>query len=206
MTIEMLDPTAHPAEAGAFDHAPRPVTLDGARLGVLDNGKPNSDRFLAMLSGLLTSRTGIATVDTVRKPAIGRLVPRNQFHRLVASVDVAVTGVGDCSGCATCTVQDALDLEAAGIPTAVVCTDEFLELVRRHAARVGARGQRFVTVEHPLGTRSLDELETLATAAQEAVVAWLTGAPTPSAAAVGSRPARTTLPGEDPGPEVSCLC
>lgn len=206
MTIEVLDPTGRPTAAATFTRAPRPASLDGARLGVLDNGKPNSDRFLTMLSGLLVGSTGIATVDTVRKPAIGRLAPPEQHDRLVASVDVVVTGVGDCSGCATCTVHDALDLEAAGIPTAIVCTDEFLDLVRRHASLAGARVHRFVAIEHPLGTRSMDELEALATATVDGVVAWLTGAELPDPSDVPARPAGTTSPGAGPGPEVTCLC
>lgn len=205
MTIDVLDPT-RVGDPPRRELASRPATLDGARLGVLDNGKPNSDRFLLLLTGRITSASGIGTVDTLRKPAIGRLAPDEQHERLVATADVVITGVGDCSGCATCTVQDALDLEAAGLPTAVVCTHEFLALARRHATRAGAPDYRFVVIEHPLATRDIDALDHLAAAASDAAVAWLTGRPVRTSGPATTTATIGTTTVVPPSDGAVCLC
>lgn len=208
MTIDMLDPTTLPMGlTSTFTRAPRPSSLRGLRLGVLDNGKPNSGAFLDALATMLQPRVGLGSVTTVRKPAIGRLAPPELRERLRDTADIVLTGVGDCSGCATCTVQDALDLEAAGIPTAVVCTDEFLDLVRRHAVRAGATDQRFVTLEHPFGSRSPEALASMASSARDGVIAWLTGEMPNADVAVHAASAEIQArSGDAPGGEVTCLC
>lgn len=202
--MEVLDPTL-PAPADRRMPAPRPLSLEGVRIGVVDNGKPRSDAYLGALSELLEA-TRPASIELFRKPAIGRLLPPEQLAAVVASSDVVVTGVGDCSGCATCTVQDALDLEAAGVPTAVVCTDEFLELARRHAGQAGAPYFRFVVLEHPVATRSTAQLAELAGSSLDAVTAWLTGRSVTAggvARAGGPAVGEGTPAGEE-GP--TCLC
>jgi hypothetical protein len=65
---------------------------------------------------------------------------------------VVVTGVGDCAGCCSCTVQDGIALERAGIPTYVVCTTEMLTTATIAATAAGVPGYPFTVIEHPLGS------------------------------------------------------
>lgn len=206
MTIELLDPTTS-RDSTARRLASRPPSLEGLSLGVLDNGKPNADRLLAAVVGIMSAQEAMGEVTTVRKPAIGRLAPEPMRRALTDQADVVVTGVGDCSGCATCTVQDTLDLETDGVPTAMLVTDEFLALARRHADLAGATDQRFVVVEHPLGSRTSEQLEELAHASAATVIAWLTGAKVPlgGVARAGSPQAVSTAQQTSEG-SVTCLC
>lgn len=49
MTIEFVDPTGLPARPDSVALAPRVPSLDGLRLGLLDNSKPNAAALLAIV-------------------------------------------------------------------------------------------------------------------------------------------------------------
>jgi hypothetical protein len=154
--LEVLDPTngAAPVETEALA---RPRTLAGLVVGYLDNGKPNSDRFLDLLAARLQTE-GVQDVVRARKPSIGRLAPPETLDALAASCDVVVTGVGDCAGCCSCSVQDGVALERRGTPTYVVCTSALLTTATIAATTAGVPRFPFVVVDHPLGSLTDDAL------------------------------------------------
>jgi len=90
----VLDPTL-PAASGRARLAPRRRSLDGLTVGFLDNGKPNSDRLLALLAARLRERHQLAEIVWARKPSIGQLAPPGMVHDLAASCHLIVTGIGD---------------------------------------------------------------------------------------------------------------
>ena len=81
----VLDPTDEPA-AGQARLAPRPNSLDGKVIGLLDNSKLNSDRFLDMLAEELSSTYQFAGIVRARKPSASRLVPDDTLKKLVGRV------------------------------------------------------------------------------------------------------------------------
>jgi hypothetical protein len=94
MSFPVFDPTAEPLPA-RFAPAPRPTSLAGATIGLLDNGKPNSDRFLAALQPLLEEALGTMDFLVLRKPASGSPMPRAMLDDLARRARAVVTGVGD---------------------------------------------------------------------------------------------------------------
>jgi hypothetical protein len=93
-----------------------------------------------------------------RKPSIGRLAPAELVDELAARCDLVVTGVGDCAGCCSCTVQDGIALERRGVMTYIVCTTEFLTTARIAATTAGIPDYPFVVVDHPLGSLTPTQL------------------------------------------------
>ncbi|MGH9093298.1 MAG: UGSC family (seleno)protein, partial [Acidimicrobiales bacterium] len=156
-TLTVLVPT-NEVDPGRASLAPRPSSLAGLRLGVLDNGKPNSDRLLEALVAGLARATGLEASVWRRKPAIGRLAPAVMVDELVAQADVVVTGVGDCAGCCSCSIADAVMLEQRGVPVAALCTTEFATAAALAAAAAGAPGYGVAVVPHPLGSCTAAEL------------------------------------------------
>jgi hypothetical protein len=73
--------------------APRPATLRGARVAVLDNSKPNADVLLGRVAELLVERAGAAGVRRWRKPGASR--PAADIESVVAGADVVLTGSAD---------------------------------------------------------------------------------------------------------------
>ena len=92
--LVVLEPTSEPvAERGS--RARRPQSLEGKRVGFLDNSKRNSDRVLQYLDELLRERYGIASSIHRRKPTSARVVPPEMLEELARECDVVVPGVGD---------------------------------------------------------------------------------------------------------------
>jgi alkanesulfonate monooxygenase SsuD/methylene tetrahydromethanopterin reductase-like flavin-dependent oxidoreductase (luciferase family) len=73
-------------------------------------------------------------------------------------------------------VHDVIDLEARGIPSVFVASNEFTEAAKAQARALGAEPSR-VFVPHPIQDRTDDELRSLADAALDEILGSL-AAPT----------------------------
>jgi hypothetical protein len=67
-----------------------------------------------------------------------------------------------------------LSLERAGIPTALVCSDEFAPLARAESRACGMSGEPLVVVAHPLADNRPDEVARKAAAIVDEIVSVLT--------------------------------
>jgi hypothetical protein len=75
--------------------APRPRSLDGKVLGVLDNGKWNAGKLLSLVVEALGKEQRFTEVIRVRKPAFSAPAPGELLDDLGRRCDVAVTAIGD---------------------------------------------------------------------------------------------------------------
>jgi hypothetical protein len=73
-------------------------------------------------------------------------------------------------------LHDGIELERRGVPTAVICTEEFVASARAQAEICGNPGYPFVVVPHPIGSLTRGELQARATTAVPQVISILTGA------------------------------
>jgi hypothetical protein len=93
MPIVVLDPTpGTPNRAARM--APGRESLDGATVGLLDNGKMNVDRFLDHVEAFLRARHGVRDVVRRRKPNMSAPAPA-EILRALAACDAVVSAVGD---------------------------------------------------------------------------------------------------------------
>lgn len=91
MTLEILDPT-HEGESPDFAPAPRLLSLDGATIGIISNGKKGTKPFFDVLEQEFVEKYGVATV--VRRTKSNYSAPADaefmdeakQWHALVAGV------------------------------------------------------------------------------------------------------------------------
>jgi hypothetical protein len=90
--VEVLSPVVEVAGA-TTSGAPRPDTLDGQRIGFLDNAKPNADVFLSRVEELLRERFALTDVIWQRKRHGGR--PAEHVDDLARRCQLVVNGVGD---------------------------------------------------------------------------------------------------------------
>jgi hypothetical protein len=73
-------------------------------------------------------------------------------------------------------MHDAIALEAAGVPAAVIVTTEFLHEAEVQRRALGMDGLTPVVIQHPLSTLTDAEIESRAAeAAPQAVRTWLGG-------------------------------
>lgn len=92
MAVILLDPTDEraPAERAPL---PRPASLDGTRVGLLDISKPRGDVFLDRLQELLAER-GL-TVRRYAKPTYTKPLPPDLRREIAAECDVVIEALAD---------------------------------------------------------------------------------------------------------------
>ncbi len=88
----ILDPTLE-VETTRKERAPRPAAFH--TIGLLDNGKPNSDKLLKKVAAMLESRYPGVQINYYRKPGAYRPAPNTLLDRVAAECDVAIVGIGD---------------------------------------------------------------------------------------------------------------
>jgi hypothetical protein len=71
-------------------------------------------------------------------------------------------------------LHDGIQLEQRGVPTAVICTDQFIGSAKAQAAICGNPEYPFVVVSHPIGSLTMDELRERARTAASQVIEILT--------------------------------
>ena len=75
--------------------APRPATLDGLRLGILDNTKWNASKLLRQVVAQLEAGLAFDAVRIYAKSSFSRLAPPELLDRIASETDVAITAIGD---------------------------------------------------------------------------------------------------------------
>ncbi|MEV5409039.1 UGSC family (seleno)protein [Thermopolyspora sp. NPDC052614] len=151
----LLDPTGFDAKAADTTLAPRPGSLRGLTIGLLDNTKPNAAVLLRQVADRLRERHGAGEARLYAKSYFGTPMTEDILKRIADECDVAVTAVGDCGSCSAATVADGIMFERAGIPAVAIVSDSFLVSGRAMAQVQGFAGYEFVAVHHPVA--SLDE-------------------------------------------------
>ena len=88
----VLDPTDESAPAHR-EALPRPASLEGLRIGLLDISKPRGDVFLDRLELLLAGR-GV-TVRRYAKPTFAKPLPPDLRREITAECDVVISALAD---------------------------------------------------------------------------------------------------------------
>lgn len=91
MTV-VLDPTSGKA-AAAIETVPRPASIDGLRIGLLDISKPRGDKFLDRLEERLVERG--AQVTRYTKPTFSKPAPVDLRHEIAANCDAVIEALAD---------------------------------------------------------------------------------------------------------------
>jgi hypothetical protein len=88
----VLDPTLE-VETPRVERAPRPAQVHS--IGLLDNGKPNSDKLLRMVGEKLAARYPGVQIREYRKPGAYRPAPSALLDQVANENDIVIAGIGD---------------------------------------------------------------------------------------------------------------
>jgi hypothetical protein len=94
MAIEILDPTVEPTKQ-PLTYVPRPDSLKGKRIGLVENTKFNSDKLLLKLGEILKQEYGAAETRLWRKHNASVPAHDEIIDEARRGVDVVVAGIGD---------------------------------------------------------------------------------------------------------------
>ena len=92
MTRVVLDPTGERSPA-ARQRVPRPASLEGRTLALLDISKARGDVFLDRLASLLAAR-GLR-VERYRKPTFAKPAPVDLRYQIATTCDVIIEALAD---------------------------------------------------------------------------------------------------------------
>lgn len=92
MSPSLLDPTSE-REQTTRERAPRPTSLDGKVVGLLDISKPRGNVFLDRLAEMLEKR-GLQ-VERYAKPTFTKPAPVDLRHEIITKCDVVIEALAD---------------------------------------------------------------------------------------------------------------
>ena len=92
--MEILDPTVEPRQQ-PLTFVARPESLEGKRIGLVENTKFNSDRLLLKIGEILKQEYGAAETRMWRKHNAGVPAHAEILEEAKRGVDVVVAGIGD---------------------------------------------------------------------------------------------------------------
>ncbi len=155
--------------------ARRRNTLDGLRLGILDNSKWNANKLLRGAAEALGAEIPFAAVNYyVKTHGFSSDAPAELIERIAAENDIVLTAIGDCGSCCSCCIRDSIALEDRGIPAAPVITTEFVNETRLTRVAVGMPDLRPVVIDHPVSSITDGEVRArVAVIATQAQEVWL---------------------------------
>ena len=93
-TIEVLDPTVLPQKESSL-LADRPETLNGSIVGLLANGKRNSEELLEHVYEILNEEHNLGVMITDNKGNASRPCPPELLQDMADKCDVVITASGD---------------------------------------------------------------------------------------------------------------
>ena len=95
MQEQLLDPTGDSGRTTNTTLAPRPQSLKGLTVGLLDNTKPNGAVILRAVGRDLMERYGVKEIRMFRKGYFGTPVEESVVQQMLHNCDFAVAGIGD---------------------------------------------------------------------------------------------------------------
>lgn len=94
MSVTYLDPSEGPVTPEA-NMCKRPDSLDGLTIGLLNNGKTNSDRLLNFVAEILSERYSDLSFEVLDKPSPFKPAPIDQIQDVAVKHGAIITGIGD---------------------------------------------------------------------------------------------------------------
>ncbi len=155
--------------------ANRKNTLEGLRLGILDNSKWNANKLLRGSAEALSAEIGFATVNYyVKTHGFSSDAPAELIDQIANENDIVLTAIGDCGSCCSCCIRDSVALEDRGIPSAPIITTEFVNETRLTRVAIGMPELRPVVIDHPVSSITDDEVrQRVAIIKTQAQEVWL---------------------------------
>ena len=93
-TIPVYDPRGV-VEAAPLATSPRVKTLEGLRLGLLDNTKWNANKLLRGVRDRLAQKHAFSAVNYYRKESFAAAAAPELINRIAAENDIVLTAIGD---------------------------------------------------------------------------------------------------------------
>jgi hypothetical protein len=158
-TLTVLNPVGYPPKVTRKQPAPRPSSLDGKTIYLIDSRFDDSVELLRQVQAWFAERMpGVKTVIKSMASYYGKDDPQ-LWNEIKSQGHAAIIGVGHCSTCAPAVSTHAITLETQyGVPTVAIHTDKFVKVVQSVTRMGGLPQAPLVFVPQPVMGKSEAEL------------------------------------------------
>ena len=154
--------------------APRVRTLEGLRLGILDNSKWNANKLLRGSAAAFADAVKFGAVNYYVKHNFSKDAAPDLLEQIARENDIVLTAIGDCGSCCSCCIRDAVALERMGTPAAAIITTEFARETELTLAAIGMPALKPVVIDHPVSSITAEEVAgRVAQIVEQAQRVWL---------------------------------
>ena len=158
--ITVLSPVGFPPKVSKKVAAPRPESLDGKMVYLVDCRFDDSIELLKQVQGWFAEHMPAVKTKIVSLSATYQHDDPKTWDEIKAHGDAAIVGVGHCSTCAPGVATHAITLETRyGVPTVAIHTDKFDRVVASVTKMAGLPEARRAFVPQPVMGKSADELK-----------------------------------------------
>src|SRR6478735_4408800 len=153
--ITVHNPVGYPPKVSRKQPAPRPSSLDGKTVFLIDSRFDDSVELLKQVQVWFAAKMpGVKTELRQMASYYGKDDPE-LWNEIKAANGVAIIGVGHCSTCAPAVSTHAITLESQyGVPTVAIHTDKFVKVVQSVTRMGGLPQAPLVFVPQPVMGKS----------------------------------------------------
>ena len=128
--ITVLNPVGYPPKVAKKTAAPRPETLDGKTIYLVDCRFDDSIELLKQVQAWFGEHMPSVKTRVISLSATYQHDDPKTWNEIKANGDAAIVGVGHCSNCSPAVATHAITLETKyGVPTVALHTDKFEHVV-----------------------------------------------------------------------------
>jgi len=158
--ITVLSPVGFPPKINKKPAAPRPESLDGKTVYLVDCRFDDSIELLKQVQSWFAEHMPAVKTRIISLSKTYQHDDPKTWEEIKANGDAAIVGVGHCSTCAPGVTTHAITIETRyGVPTVAIHTDKFDRVVASVAKMAGLPEARRVFVPQPVMGKSAAELK-----------------------------------------------
>jgi len=158
--ITVLNPVGFPPKINKKASAPRPESLNGKTVYLVDCRFDDSIELLKQVQSWFAEHMPAVKTEIISLSATYQHDDPKTWEVIKAKGDAAIVGVGHCSTCAPGVATHAITLETRyGVPTVAIHTDKFDRVVASVTKMAGLPEARRAFVPQPVMGKSSEELK-----------------------------------------------
>ena len=158
--ITVLSPVGFPPKINKKASAPRPESLDGKTVYLVDCRFDDSIELLKQVQNWFAEHMPAVKTRIISLSKTYQHDDPKTWEQIKANGDAAIVGVGHCSTCAPGVATHAITIETRyGVPTVAIHTDKFDRVVASVTKMAGLPEARRVFVPQPVMGKSAEELK-----------------------------------------------
>jgi hypothetical protein len=157
--ITVFNPVGYPPKVAKKTPAPRPESLDGKTIYLVDCRFDDSIELLKQVQGWLGEHMPAVKTKMISLSATYQHDDPKTWNEIKANGDAAIVGVGHCSNCAPAVATHSITLETKyGVPTVALHTEKFDRVVASVTKMAGLPEAPRAFVPMPVMGKTAQEL------------------------------------------------